>query len=320
MLVGGSDVTIAEKVCAYKCNITLPRDEGGVHYGFLDSCGGHTKDYHYHKNLNCLYSHTAGSKHSIKVAETKSSSGSNSPPAGGGKGGKRPPPRRLTSGQGVYGKWEDYSKSLLPNLDACNGHWGRTPDSPDKDVYHYHVSDHAPFTIGCYGPNDDNSHVTVQQCRDVYDECSETDALELFTVKENNGAIKTFPYQPWCPCWDKSKAGPDGMGLNVGKVLSTYAYASNQIFIIPSLTTYISCFAGSRSWKVRQYSAGAYSDASTGTFTTLSAYSNGISIADIDINTTVPPKIDEMITSAAGTKTYSLVLTCLCLLLSALSQ
>ena len=235
MLIGGSDVTIAEKVCAYKCNITLPRDEGGVHYGFLDSCGGHTRDYHYHKNLNCLYSHTAGSKHSIKVAETKSSSGGTSQRGGGGSGGGgsggRPrPPRRLTSGQGVYGKWEDYSKSLLPNLDACNGHWGRTPDSPDKDVYHYHVSDHAPFTIGCYGPNDDNSHVTVQQCRDVYDECSETDALELFTVKENNGAVKTFPYQPWCPCWDKSKAGPDGMGLNVGKVLSAYIYSLNQLY------------------------------------------------------------------------------------------
>ena len=79
--------------------------------------------------------------------------------------------RRLASGQGVYGKWEDFSNSLKPILDACNGQWGKTPDSPDKDIYHYHITEHPPFTIGCYGPNDDNSPVTVQQCRDVYDEC-----------------------------------------------------------------------------------------------------------------------------------------------------
>ena len=48
---GGSDVTIAEKICAYQCNITLPRIENGQYYGFLDNCGGHTMDYHYHKNL-----------------------------------------------------------------------------------------------------------------------------------------------------------------------------------------------------------------------------------------------------------------------------
>ena len=32
-----------------------------MYYSFLDSCGGHTSDYHYHLNLDCLYPHEAGS-------------------------------------------------------------------------------------------------------------------------------------------------------------------------------------------------------------------------------------------------------------------
>ena len=318
---GGTDVTIAEKICAYNCNITLPRTEGGKYYGFLDNCGGHTKDYHYHKELGCLYTTAANSKHSIRVAEVKASSsvgGSGGAGKGGGSGGggssgaptcsdnstpkcpdgsalkKSHPPctqgkpvcddgseatkpsrrrsRRLASGQGVYGKWEDFSNSLKPTLDACNGQWGKTPDSPDKDIYHYHITEHPPFTIGCYGPNDDNSPVTVQQCRDVYDECSETAKLELFTVKDKNGVTITFPYQPWCPCWDKSSAGPDGVGLNVGAVKPT------------------------RQWVVRKYVNGAWKEDSTGTFADLSAYSSGITIVDIDTSVTYPPQE----TSTAG--------------------
>ena len=40
---GGMDVATAEAICAHECNIKLPRDEGGIHYAFLDGCGGHTK-------------------------------------------------------------------------------------------------------------------------------------------------------------------------------------------------------------------------------------------------------------------------------------
>eukprot|EP00943_MAST-04B_sp_MAST-4B-sp1_P008435 g8435.t1 len=318
---GGTDVTIAEKICAYNCNISLPRLENGKYYGFLDNCGGHTKDYHYHKDLSCLYTSSAGSKHSIKVAEVSATSKQGGGQQGGGQqgggqqggggsgskcsdgstpkcpdgsalkntggkpctGGKPvcadgsnpPPPRRLAEGQGVYGKWEDYSKSLLPSLDACNGHWGRTAESPDKDVYHYHITAHPPFTIGCYGPNDDNSPVTVQQCRDVYDECSETAALELYTVKDKNGVTKIVPYQPWCPCWDKSGAGPDGQGLNVGNVKST------------------------RKWVKRKYVNGAYTDDSTGTFAGLSEYASGIAIVDINLTSmSFPLKIDTAETSS----------------------
>ncbi len=298
---GGSDVTIAEKICAYNCDITLPRTEDGKYYGFLDNCGGHTQAYHYHKDLGCLYTTAANSKHSIRVAEVQenaggwnggggggggggswgggsggpggggggSGGGGSGRPGGGGGGGRR----RLAAGQGVYGKWEDFSNSLLPTLDACNGQWGRTPDSPDEDIYHYHITEHPPFTIGCYGPNDDNSLVTVQQCRDVYDECSETAKLELFTVKDKNGVVKTFPYQPWCPCWDKSGAGPDGVGLNVGNVEST------------------------RQWVVRKYVNGAYQDDSTGTFADLSDYSNGITIVDINNSPTTTPSVSSSSTT-----------------------
>ena len=57
----------------------------------------------------------------------------------------------------IYGKWETYDTSVedgtYPQLDACGGHFGKTPDSNGERVYHYHVQDNPPFTIGCYGPD-----------------------------------------------------------------------------------------------------------------------------------------------------------------------
>ena len=97
--------------------------------------------------------------------------------------------------------------------------------------------------------------------------------LELFTVKDKNGVVKTFPYQPWCPCWDKSGAGPDGVGLNVGNVEST------------------------RQWVVRKYVNGAYQDDSTGTFADLSDYSNGITIVDINNSPTTTPSVSSSSTT-----------------------
>lgn len=89
------------------------------------------------------------------------------------------------------------------------GHWGRTPDSPDVDVYHYHVQDAPPFTIGCFGPNDDDSLVTVQQCRDFYTGCD--GVLETFTTTD--GEIE---YDLWCPCYDAN-------GSNSGKDIAELA-------------------------------------------------------------------------------------------------
>jgi len=172
---GGMDTKLAEQKVAYACGVTLPRVEGGEYISLLDECGGHTREYHFHERMSCLYS--LSGTHSAKIGE-------------------------LRNGQFLYGKWEDYSQSQLPLLDACGGHWGRTPESPNVDVYHYHMQENAPFTIGCIGPNDDNSLVTVAQCRSFYTGCDG----DLTTVTTSAGSIQ---YDLWCPCWDAA-------GLNTG--------------------------------------------------------------------------------------------------------
>ena len=98
---------------------------------------------------------------------------------------------------------------------ARSGHWGRTPDSPDVDVYHYHVQDGPPFTIGCFGPNDDGSLVTVPQCRDFYTGCGDGDAE---TLKTTDGEIE---YDYWCPCYDAN-------GSNSGKDIAELAVFKSE--------------------------------------------------------------------------------------------
>ena len=175
---------MAEASCAAACGITLPRWDDGVYTGFLDTCGGHASDFHFHQSMHCLYE-DAGS-HSTKIAE-----GTNS------------------DATPLYGKWEDYDNGVLPELDACGGHYGYTPESTDTEVYHHHMQDSPPFAFGCYGPNDDGSLVTVEQCRDIYDDCDGN--VETFTTYEG-----TVEYDAWCPCWDGSGLGFDGAGLNTG--------------------------------------------------------------------------------------------------------
>ena len=53
-------------------------------------------------------------------------------------------------GQFIYGQYEA-SPNVEPLLDACSGHFGRTPDSSGQVVYHYHVQPRPPFTVGCFG-------------------------------------------------------------------------------------------------------------------------------------------------------------------------
>jgi hypothetical protein len=179
-VAGGIDTRLAEQMVAFQCGITLPRTENNGPQGYislLDECGGHTRQYHFHEKLSCLYDGTAGG-HSPKVA-------------------------LVLDGKHLYGKWEHTANAVLPLLDACGGHYGRTPDSPSVDIYHYHVQDTAPFTVGCYGPNDDGSLVTVQQCRSFYAGCDGN----LVTVNTPQGTVE---YDDWCPCFD-------GSGSNAGK-------------------------------------------------------------------------------------------------------
>ena len=81
----------------------------------------------------------------------------------------------------MYGKWEDFENGLLPELDACGAHFGYTPESPDVEVYHHHVQDSPPFTFGCYGPNDDNTLVTVEQCLSAAEPLAERITARLAT-------------------------------------------------------------------------------------------------------------------------------------------
>jgi len=98
--------------------------------------------------------------------------------------------------------------AALPSaeLDACGGHWGFTPESPKKEVYHYHVQDRAPFTFGCYGPNDDGSLVSVEQCREFYPTCDGN----VQTLQTSDGPVD---YDDWCPCYDAH-------GSNTGKKIA----------------------------------------------------------------------------------------------------
>jgi hypothetical protein len=174
-LTGGIDTWTAEQVVAKDCGVQLPRWEGNNYISLLGTCGGHTGDYHFHEHLTCLYEQKG--THSTRVGDSM-------------------------DGKGIYGKWENFEKQEKPLLDACGGHWGPTPDG-DGESYHYHVQGQAPFTIGCYGPNPDNSLVTVEQCRSLYSGCGDGDNMQLDTP------LGLVEYDPWCPCYDAD-------GSNVG--------------------------------------------------------------------------------------------------------
>ena len=171
-LEGGIDTHLSEQMVAAACKVTLPRTVDDTYISLIDECGGHTKEYHFHERLSCLYKEEG--KHSTQVG-------------------------KAMDDKFLYGKWEDYSTDTLPKLDACGGHFGVTPDSNGKSVYHYHVQTSAPFTIGCFGPakNDagEETLVTLKQCRAMYGGCT-SDTKSLVSTSG------TVEYKYWCPCYD----------------------------------------------------------------------------------------------------------------------
>ncbi len=78
----------------------------------------------------------------------------------------------------MYGKYESAGKVEPTDLDACGGHFGVTPNSGGKTIYHYHVQEDMPFTFGCYGPdinsNGEEILVTEEKCCSLYSGCSDT--------------------------------------------------------------------------------------------------------------------------------------------------
>ena len=169
-MVGGMDTGLAVAIAQHECNDNT--------VGLFDNCGGHAQPYHYHEGMTCLYN-TAASGHSTSVGD-------------------------LSNGQKLYGKWED--TNVLPELDACNGHFGYTPDSPNAMVYHYHITEEAPFTVGCFGPATDTQGnealVTVEQCRAVYGTCDGA-TTDFTTVSSYHGG--SIKYDLDCPCFDANE-------------------------------------------------------------------------------------------------------------------
>jgi len=169
-LDGGIDTGTSESIALRACIGETATSTSSI----LDSCGGHTTEYHFHQELSCCTNTSSSTGHSGQV----------------GKG---------LDGRYLYGKYE--STGVLANLDACGGHWGTTPDGY---MYHYHVQTKAPFTIGCYGPNADNSVVTLAQCRALYTGCSST--AKTYNVQVGTTWPKTssgtVSYRLWCPCYD----------------------------------------------------------------------------------------------------------------------
>ena len=120
---------------------------------------------------------------------------------------------------GIYGKWEDYDLKRLPLLDACGAHIGPTPDSATP-VYHYHVQDQAPFTVGCHGPSQSGGLVSVAVCRSLYSDC-DNDGGSGTTLTTKTGNVQ---YDRYCPCFD---ATGSNMGTNVQELP---ALSSSEIY------------------------------------------------------------------------------------------
>jgi hypothetical protein len=95
---------------------------------FVDSCNAHPLPnggtYHYHGVPYCITDvlDTDGA-HSVMIGV-------------------------LLDGYTVYGPWGDGGVAPT-DLDACSGHTGTTPEFTEA-VYHYHLTETAPYSIPCY--------------------------------------------------------------------------------------------------------------------------------------------------------------------------
>eukprot|EP00004_Rigifila_ramosa_P014449 TRINITY_DN3296_c0_g1_i2.p1 TRINITY_DN3296_c0_g1~~TRINITY_DN3296_c0_g1_i2.p1 ORF type:complete len:310 (+),score=67.68 TRINITY_DN3296_c0_g1_i2:37-930(+) len=155
----GIDVPLCIKKLEYECR-------GPLDYSlFDDTCGGHATPYHYHGETKCVYDRDNSTVHSEAVGVA-------------------------LDGYGIYGLWE--GDNLYPaDLDACNGHYGRTPDSGANSVYHYHFTTDEPYSLGCFGPV-----TSLQQCKNLYSSCTNPN---IITITTEEGEIE---YALDCPCFD----------------------------------------------------------------------------------------------------------------------
>ncbi|KAI9022120.1 hypothetical protein DFJ74DRAFT_111807 [Hyaloraphidium curvatum] len=159
------------------CRSKMARDCGGTSalkdYLLADGCGFHATPYHAHADLPCDYDISAAGSHSPLVGYS-------------------------LDGRGIYGRWESSGK-LPTDLDACGGHYGPVPAitvgnvtyPAASKVYHYHLSPHPPYTLGCFGPV-----ASLAQCKSLYPTCG-TGYTTMCTM---NGKIE---YDTDCPCYSQ---------------------------------------------------------------------------------------------------------------------
>jgi hypothetical protein len=157
------------------CTAKLQKECSSVLYAALpDDCGGHASPYHYHYTMACDYNTTDSSTHSKLVGVA-------------------------LDGRGIYGKWES-SGAKPTDLDACNGHYGDVPAYSSSgvsyaaatNVYHYHITDSKPWTLGCFGPV-----ASLTACKALYTECG--------TGYECSSTSKgTINYDINCPCFTQN--------------------------------------------------------------------------------------------------------------------
>lgn len=99
-------------------------------YEIQDACDGHperTGEYHYHNLSRCLEDDAAEEEHSELLGY-------------------------IIDGFGIYGlKGESGELMKNENLDECHGHSHEIEwDGQSKEMYHYHMTNEFPYTIGCF--------------------------------------------------------------------------------------------------------------------------------------------------------------------------
>ncbi len=144
---------------------------------WLGLCHGHSGpggEYHYHADGNCMHWHPEGEQTWLDYSLESSRTVSEHSPIVGfafdgypiygfvgwdeeGEVAEMTSSYRLKEGETGYNGIEDYEYIQgLGYLDACNGHWGATPDYPEG-IYHYHTTWENgeggigfPYFINCY--------------------------------------------------------------------------------------------------------------------------------------------------------------------------
>ena len=259
-VVGGIDTANSLLAVNHQCGVTLPSVSTGtpaiykslmwsmgVHSppdsngctsppsGISGFCTANNPSYHFHQYFLQLYSTTAAG-HSTKIGVTTPTSGS-------------------VAASNIYGMYE--ATGVLPTLDACNAHWGTTPDSPTTQIYHHHVTDAPPFAVGCYGPPGGVSGAltSVATCRTYYAGCDGTTVT--FTTSAG-----TQTYDNWCPCYDKTTGSnlaqyasgstnsttpgsttAAAASLSTGAIVGIAVGSAAALAIIAVVATYLCCAA-----------------------------------------------------------------------------